>query len=43
MLLNFEKCTEKGKNWASYLQLIDDLIAKNVGLKKGSKIELDTF
>lgn len=43
MLVEFEKCSEKGKNWTTFMQLIDDLIEEKVELKKGDKIELDTF
>lgn len=43
MLAEFEKCSEKGKNWSVFIQLIDDLISNNVGLKKGTTLELDTF
>lgn len=39
MLLQFEKSSEKGKNWNVYMDLINDLISN----KNKGKIELDTF
>ena len=39
MLLQFEKSSEKGKNWNVYMGLINDLISN----KNKGKIELDTF
>lgn len=39
MLLQFEKSSEKGKNWNIYMDLINDIISN----KNKSRIELDTF
>lgn len=41
MLLEFEKSSEKGKNWGQYMELLSSLIEDPN--KKKQKIELDTF
>jgi uncharacterized membrane protein len=40
MLLEFEKSSEKGKNWTQYMELLNYLIEDPT---KKKKIELDTF
>ena len=39
MLVQFDKSSEKGRNWNSYIELIGELIQ---GKQKG-KVTLDTF
>lgn len=43
MLVEFEKSSEKGKNWGAYMDLIADLASGTYARKKGQRIELDTF